>query len=1023
MHTNWFLSLIAVAVFCGRLTAQDAPPMIWELGGRLFETSRQNPAPDPDGNEVWHFLRTTSSEGPVGSRRWLQDGRYVSLSRQSERLFDQPVSGFIFQDAPTFLAPFVARVTKEHSVGLTFRVGDVMLAPGPEHAVVLGWRSPVAGLLTAEGAFEHAQNCCGINSQVNWYVERGPEPDPAKGFKPVKLVAGTSDFGSDGQVGKFLVEDEPIQAGEFLYFIVDAKADGTGTMHHGDATRFNVAITVHGGVPSAPPIFEKDIVPILAAHCHECHGEETQESQLDLRTLTAMLRGGEQGPAIVRGHPEQSYLIDLVQRGEMPPDQDARLSSSERSLLRRWIRAGAPAEERVGQVQPKTSISEDDRSYWAFQTPIKHDLPAVNDNERVRTPIDRFVLAKLERKGLTFSPDVDRVALIRRASFDLIGLPPTPDEVEAFEEESIRNPQSAFHNLLDRVLASPHYGERWGRHWLDAAGYVDVRLFDGDAGTIYLNDGMWRFRDYVFRAHNADMPWDRFITEQLAGDALVDWRSAETFTPEIIELLTATSYLRNIEDHTSEPQYGVKQRYDVLFGLMEMVSTSLLGMTLECCRCHNHKFDPLPQRDYYRFMAHFESAYNVHNWTKPQDRWLPDVSPQQRAEIDERNAESDGQIAALDKQRKQAEGAKQADRVAELQTAIANLKAQKRSYGKIQALVDVGEGPVSRVLRRGDYQALGIIVQPGGLEVVSHATPPAEPSSETPPRLELAKWLTNSTHPLTPRVIVNRAWHHHFGVGIVATPGNFGRSGSPPTHPELLDWLAADFVEHGWSLKRLHKQIMMSTVYRQASRRPAEEQALAEQVDPENKLLWRMNLRRIEAEIVRDAVLAVSGNLDRRQGGAPVMLTTPTDGLSMVKRQDNKTDHHRRSVYLLARRVYPLKFLEVFDSPIMSINCTRRDNSATVLQSFAFLNSEFVAAHASQLAARVGNQDDVIQHAYRLILSRRPDNDEVESCRGFLSDQASLYVAEGADEAAARTKALSDLCQMLLCTNEFLYID
>ena len=1016
MPAKPFTSLLALVALASPLCADDGskPEIVARLNGQALRHSAENPALDE-----WYFLRTTSSEGPVATRRWLHDGKYVPLTTRGDRLFGQDISGFIFREKPTFLAPFVGVVTNEHSLGLTFRNNDVMLAPGPDHAVVLGWRSPASGIASIEGAFEHGQACCGINSQINWSVERGPEPDSVNGFQPIELAQGTADFGPPTQLSAFHIDDQPLAAGEFVYFIADAKADGTLSPHHGDATRLRVTITLRDAVLAEPLRFEKDIRPILAAHCFECHGAETQESGLDLRTLTSLLQGGEQGPAIVRNHPEQSYLVDLVQRGEMPPDKEQQLSSREQTLLRRWIRAGAPADEQVGDVALRTAIREEDRGYWAFQTPVKTDLPAVQHVDRVRTPIDRLVLSQLEAKGLTFSPDVDRTKLIRRAYFDLIGLPPPPEEVAAF----VADPRpDAYQRLLDRLLAAPQYGERWGRHWLDAAGYADVRLFDGDAATIYLNEGMWRYRDYVFRAHNEDKPWDRFITEQLAGDELFDWRNAASFTPEMVELLTATSYLRNIEDPTSEPQYGVKQRYDVLFGLMKMVSTSLLGMTMECCRCHNHKFDPLPQRDYYRFMAYFEAAYNVHNWKRPQQRWLPDVSPTQRAVIDASNAKLDGQIAALDKQRKQAESEKRTARVAELQTQIKYLTAQKRSYGKIQALFDVGAVPVSRVLRRGDYQALGIAVQPGGLEILDRVVPP-QSLDLARPRLALAKWLTQPTQPLTPRVIVNRTWHHHFGVGLVATPGNFGRSGSGVTNRELLDWLAADFVEHGWSLKRLHKLMMSSTVYRQASRRPADPQALAERIDRENKLLWRMNLRRIEAEIVRDALLAVSDSLDLRQGGAPVMLTTPTDGLSRVKRQEHSTAHQRRSVYLLARRVYPLKFLEIFDSPIMSINCTRRTNSATVLQSFALLNSSFVADQARELARVVGSGEDVVERAYALVLSRSPDERERKACEVFLAEQTEIHTANAMEEAAARMQAVTDLFQMLLSTNEFLYIE
>ncbi|MEX2560386.1 MAG: DUF1549 domain-containing protein, partial [Pirellulales bacterium] len=293
-------------------------------------------------------------------------------------------------------------------------------------------------------------------------------------------------------------------------------------------------------------------------------------------------------------------------------------------------------EEAPGTTPQGPKVSDDDRQFWAFRAPRKTPLPTVAQADRIRTPIDAFLLARLEAKGLSFSSEADRSTLIRRAYLDLIGLPPTPEAVTAFLHDTGAD---AYERLIDELLASPHYGERWGRHWLDAAGYVDNRLFDGDLSTIYPNEGIWRYRDYVIRAFNDDKPYDRFLTEQLAGDELIDWRRAERFTPETLELLIATGYLRSIEDHTSEPQYGIDQRYEVIFGTLDMVSTSLLGLTMECCRCHNHKYDPLPQHDYYRLMAWFEPALNVHDWKRPQERFLADVAPVERAAIDDQNAD------------------------------------------------------------------------------------------------------------------------------------------------------------------------------------------------------------------------------------------------------------------------------------------------------------------------------------------------------------------------------------------------
>lgn len=910
-------------------------------------------------------------------------------------------------------------------------------------------------------------------------------------------------------------------------------------------------ITIVG--PAAEPSFEIDVLPLLAGHCHDCHGEGIQEGGLDLRTLSEILRGGESGPAVIRGDPEASLLVDLVARRQMPPEAashaEAALSDADVDVLRRWVKGGAVAAEQVVVLPPRAVVTTEDREFWAFRPPAKAPLPPVASSARLRSPIDAFLLARLEAEGLTFSPDAEKRALIRRATFDLIGLPPDPARVEAFVADERPD---AYERLLDELLASPHYGERWGRNWLDAAGYVDAKV-DIDLATIFSSDeAMWRYRDYVIAAFNDDKPFDRFVIEQLAGDELVDWRSAKRFTPETIALLSATGFLRTVDDHTFSPQYGIEKRYEVINETMAMMSTALLGLTMDCCRCHNHKYDPLPQRDYYRLMACLEPAYNVTAWTSPTERFLADVSPAERQAIDEHNAALDRQLAAaktredetratavrrlldarlavlpeadrepaqhavliaaakrtaaqkelvanvakdlgLEEKTQEVPGADvEAALTADEKQTLADLAAtrdglakQKKTYGRITALWDMGEPPTSRVHRRGIVGAAGVLVQPGFPEVLappgeaakpieewlvsatssangkeasaapSAASAPAGPQGQTSGRrLALANWLTRPGHPLTARVHVNRVWHHHFGRGIVATLGNFGRSGSLPTHPELLDWLAVDFVEHGWSTKRLHRQIMLSTAYRQASRRqPAAggestataADAAAERaarIDPDNNLLWRMNLRRLEAEAVRDSILAASGALDRTAGGPPVPITTPADGLSMAKAEPTPTSPFRRSIYILARRTYPLKFLELFDAPIMAVNCTERVTSATPLQSLALLNSEFLFAEAERMATRVvaetagpaqagGAQatDDLagkslwIDRAYRLAFGRPPRAAETALALTFLAEQAADHVASGRPADEAGPAALADVCQMLLASNEFLHVE
>ena len=848
---------------------------------------------------------------------------------------------------------------------------------------------------------------------------------------------------------------------------------------------------VHAEDP-APPTFEKDIQPIFARHCLDCHGEDAQESKLDLRTISEMLRGGENGPAVVQGNAGSSLLVDLIASGQMPPGEQEKVTEADLSLVRRWIEAGMPSQQTVMPLPPHAQVTEEDRAFWAFRPRRSIDPPAVVQESRVRTPIDRFLLAKLEEKNLTFSPDAEPHALVRRAYLDLIGIPPEPAQVKAFLEDTSPD---AYERLIDELLKSRHYGERWGRHWLDAAGYVDGKL-DNDLGTMYPNQGIWRYRDYVIQSFNEDKPFNQFLTEQIAGDEMVDWRKAESFDARTLSLLTATGFLRNVDDHTDFPQYGIEKRYEVVNETLDMFSTAVLGLTFECCRCHNHKYDPLPQRDYYRLMACFEPSLNPHAWTPPKDRYLADVSPAQRAAIDQRNQEIDKTIAELAKSdamvRTQARTRLYDARLATIPESIradvrgaidakpeqrsevqkyladkftatltitdpdidaamddaekaslqsnadqrASLPSQKKSYGIIQALWDVGPPPVSHVHRRGNVKAHGVLVQAGFPEILQAregkfvtALSEKHVGETSGRRRALAEWITEPDHPLTSRVFVNRVWHHHFGRGIVETLGNFGRSGSMPSHPELLDWLANDFLANGWSVKHLHRRIMLSTAYRQSSRQTEDRlTAGSHTIDPENRLLWRMNLRRLESEIVRDSLLAVSGLLDRTAGGPPVEITNPADGFSEPKPAPTATSPNRRSIYLFARRVYPLKFMEIFDAPIMPVNCTQRMNSATVLQSLALLNSEFMFVQAEKFAARVResagpSSEQQISLAFQLAYARPPTSDEFAKSVAFLTEQQQGWLSAETNEEIAAQKALVDLCHMLLSSNEFLYVE
>jgi hypothetical protein len=850
------------------------------------------------------------------------------------------------------------------------------------------------------------------------------------------------------------------------------------------------AATARGPAANAPR-FEKDVLPILTAHCLKCHGDKKPKAKLDLRTPAAMLKGGESGPALTPGSAGKSLLFEMIHKGEMPPDKNAKLTAEQVRLVKAWIDAGAPAASSDPVVEdPGRKITEQDRKFWAFQKPVRPPVPRVREGERVRTPLDAFVLAKLEAKGLTLSPDAERGVLLRRVFFDLIGLPPSPQELDAFLADSRPD---AYERLVDRLLASPHYGERWGRHWLDAAGYADSIGGDNDPGQVFPREGMWRYRDYVIRSLNDDKPFDRFLTEQLAGDEMGDWRSAAVMTPTMREHLIATGFLRTTVDHTFEQELNRPfERYQVLHDTIENLTSNLLGLTVQCARCHDHKFDPIAQVEYYRLLAVLKPVYNPEKWIQPQNRHLDDVSAKEKEAIERHNAVIDRQAAELKQQiaairqpyEKKLFEAKLAalpeairadtaaalqtpaekrnavqkyladklgpslkvvpeevarvlgenDRVkvAERQRTIAGLDGQRQSFGKIQAAWEAGESgaPPTYVFRRGNLLTRGAEVQPAVFAVLSDPrSQTLLPSSQAQKkssgrRTAWARWLTQPDHPLTARVFVNRVWQHYFGEGIVATSDNFGHLGARPTHPELLDWLATEFVQSGWKIKALHRLIVTSSVYRQSS----SHQTGADGVDPGNQLLGRMRLRRLESEAVRDAVLSVSGQLDRTLGGPPVPIEPHPDGMVVVPANGLPTPpaKGRRSLYLFARRNYNLTLLNVFDQPVMATNCTRRVHSAVPLQSLTLLNDAVMLEQADRFAARVaaagGSEEMRIETAFRLAFARKPTLKEVASSTTLLRKLRASYGNEKLPPEQAEIKALARLCHMLMCANEFLYV-
>jgi hypothetical protein len=769
--------------------------------------------------------------------------------------------------------------------------------------------------------------------------------------------------------------------------------------------------------------------------------------------------------------------------------------------------SGAKAENPKAGTTSGSSIDAADRQFWSFRPLARPVVPNVAGVARVRTPIDAFVLARLEAKGLTYSSDADRATLIRRAYLDLLGLPPPPEEVDAFLAD---DRPDAYERLVERLLTSPHFGERWGRHWLDVAGYVDTVGFDTDATLVILSEGKWRYRDYVIRAFNDDKPFDRFLTEQLSGDEQYDWRRAEKFTPEIRDALIATGYLRTARDLTHEDVGVIPQNFfGIMHDTLEIVGTGLLGLTLNCARCHSHKFDPISQDDYYRMMALLAPAYNPRAWRpviayepKVKERGLPDVSPAEQAEINRFNGEIDGRLGGLRQKLAEIKGPHEARlfdahlatlpeviradtktaietakekrnevqkyltakfaglavkpeevtaalsesekrAAADLDAEIAATEPKRRKWGKIQALYDVDQPPPTHLLLRGSEETPGAEVTPGFLQVLCRSETQARPSIVSPHestsgrRSALAHWLTNPDSPASPlvaRVMVNRICQQLFGRGIVPTSDNFGAQGQPPTHPELLEWLSDRFVASGWRVKPLVTLMMTSTAYRQASRQDSQRAnssgADPEKIDPGNELLWRMRLRRLESEVVRDSILAVSGKLNRTAGGPPIPIVARPDGMVMVAkdRLADPADEWRRSMYLVTRRAYNVSLLTVFDQPLVATNCLRRDSSAVPLQSLVMLNDAFLAEQAEHFANRVQqfastSTDGRIEAAFRLALARKPNAAELASCNELLKQQTDLAVSAGAASDAATRQALVQLCQTLLNTSEFLYAE
>jgi hypothetical protein len=677
-----------------------------------------------------------------------------------------------------------------------------------------------------------------------------------------------------------------------------------------------------------------------------------------------------------------------------------------------------------------------DRDHWAWHKPVRPAPPAAKDGAWPRNAIDRFVLARLEAAGLAPAPPACRETLIRRVSFDLIGLPPTPREISAFVNDPAPD---AYERLIDRLLASPHYGERWGRHWLDVARFAESNGYEFDE----VRPDAWRYRDYVVRAFNDDKPYDRFVLEQLAGDELF---------PDDPAALVATGFNLLGPDMTDASDQA-QRRQNTLNDMTDTAGLAFLGLTLACARCHDHKFEPLPQSDYYRFQAFFTPAtfrrdlpiagrQQREAHARAQREYAALIKPAQEAlarlEEPYRRRLYEAQLAKLaDEARvahetplerrtpRQKELAEKTARLLDVspQAVVAALSpADKARHEELRGqikhfddrkppplpvamgLQDAATAPKTFVLERGELSQRGDEVQPGFPVILAPNDPPRSETAGR--RATLARWVASADNPLTARVLVNRLWQHHFGRGLVPTPNDFGLRGERPTHPELLDWLATEFVARGWSIKQIHRLILLSATYQQSTAVSAQ----ARRIDPDNRLFSRMNRLRLEGEIIRDSLLAVSGRLNPAMGGPGVFPPVPAEAAQAWKASPDPHDHVRRSVYVFARRNLRFPFLEAFDLPDSSLSCPKRERSTTATQALALLNASDVAEAAKALAARVTAEattdDERVVLAYRLALGRRPSATEMRLAREFL-----------------RESPLSELCRALFNVNEFVYPD
>jgi hypothetical protein len=759
---------------------------------------------------------------------------------------------------------------------------------------------------------------------------------------------------------------------------------GLGSVGAGYVLLVGVA-SIAGGRQAEPNAdqarrFDRQVAPLLARRCLECHNASQKQGGLDLTQASAVLSGDSRSAVIAPGNPEASRLWKRVAANQMPPKHP--LSAGEKRILKEWIASGAGWGNSPIDPFRYTSDRRAGYDWWSLQPVTAPRLPEVKRKKWPGNPVDRFILAKLEAADLSPSPPADRVTLIRRVTYDVIGLPPTPEEVLSFVKD--RKPD-AYERLVDRLLASPHYGERWARHWLDVIRFGESQGFERNK----LRPNAWKYRDWVVEAFNSDLSYDEFVRSQIAGDVL---HPNDPLAVVASGFLVMGPYdLTAYTDGTQSMRAAARE--EELEGLVGTTAQTFLGLTVNCARCHDHKFDPISQKEYYRIAAALGGTYHGEE--------RESQSPAGKPQTEQERQALQAQIVALRKQQG-------------TELEIARLESRARLLAGGPAHVSVPKEPgVFHVLARGDFRQQGEAVAPSGLTVLSGLSPDWGLKADAPEgerRKALAVWLTQPKNPLTARVIVNRLWAYHFGAGLVPTPNDFGFNGGRPSHPALLDWLAGELVRGGWKLKRLHRLMLLSQTYRQASRPvPA-----ALKKDAENRLLWRINPRRLDAEAVRDSVLAVSGELNPQIGGPGFRDWT-------VKSQGNNEiytlfdavgpEFNRRTLYRMVVRAGTHPLLDALDCPDPSVATPRRTVTTTPLQALSLLNNAFMERNARKWAERMQcevtkDTPGQIARAYRLAFGREATSEEIRYGTRF----AAQY-------------GLDQFCLVLFNTNEFLYVD